>query len=151
LAQTAQEARSMMALGAVSPEVDGQMVGLLQNLYALNEQISNDIVLLGRQGASAAVIDSLQTRNGAFESAILLLQTDRVVIEDDASAGAWLDRAAQVGRTGADLVDATVKARGSAVERQRFMGLGWGLGSAVIVGGLGWLVWRQRGKRRRRR
>ncbi len=141
----------MMALGVVSPEVDGQMVGLLENLYALNEQISNDIVLLGRQGASAAVIDGLQQRNADFEAAVLVLQADRMVLEDDASATAWLDRAARVGRTGADLVDATVKARGAAVERQRFMGLGWGLGSAVVVAGLGWWVWRNRGKRRRRR
>ncbi len=140
----------MMAIGAVSPEVDGQMVGLLENLYALNEQISNDIVLLGRQGASGAVIDSLQQRNADFEAAVLVLQADRMVLEDDALTGAWLDRAASVGRTGAALVEATVKARGSAVERQRFMGLGWGLGAAAVVAGLGWFVWRQRKRRRRR-
>ena len=138
----------MMALGAVSPEVDGRMSGVVEALLALDQQISNDITLLGRQGAS---IDVLQDQNAAFATSISLLQADRITAEDDLAAEAWFVRAAGVQASGEALLTSIVGKRSRAVEMQRFMGLGWGLGTAVVAAGLAWWVWRKRGGKRRRR
>ncbi len=140
----------MMAIGAVSPDVQGRMEAALEGLRVLEEQMINDIILLGRQGASEGVLAKLQAARNAFGAELVTLEA-AMITADDASADAWFAGAQHLEASGLALLKSLGQKRSRAVEMQRFMGLGWGLGTAVVAAGLGWWVWRRRGGKRRRR
>lgn len=138
---------SVRMLGAMGPEAQNAVEAHLATLNALEEQVVNDLVLVGRQGAN---VGDITTSLDLASEQIRVLDAETLTLQDDDVAD-WHTRADRVEAALRSMLDKLGAKREGLQERQRFMGLWWGLGVSAGVATLAWYVWRKRRRPRRRR
>lgn len=137
---------AVVNLGVLTPGNDAEAKARLAATEALAEQAVADVIYLGEAGYDVAGV--YERLNAERDGLVALRVAISTMGDEDFSA--WLAELAAADTRLRALLDEVVRLRQRAAERSQFSGFGWGLGSALAVAGVGYFVWRRRGRGRRR-
>lgn len=132
-------------LGTLGPETQRSLEDVINRLRDLDEQVVDDIILTGRQGADVSAV--MATRESLFDQTTALEATIQTMDEEDAEA--WRAKASEISQQYQTLLAQTRDMRQSTWTGARIEGLAWGVGAAAGAAALAYYVWFR--KRRRRR
>lgn len=134
----------VITLGILMPDQQRQAEDDLEILNVLQEQAREDIITLSQHGESVAAekaeYDALWERASRLAADLVSLEVEGLY--------AWRQEAAALEEALRSLVARTVARRRGAPEARALEGLAWGVGALAVAGGLAYLVWQRKGRRR---
>lgn len=145
-----QPAARVRLLGALSPDVQMDLEGLLLSLDDLYAQALGDLVTLTDIGLDQGAVGELRSELDDYGDAILEQRAALMLLDDDAAAQGWRVVSAEIHSALLSFLQRTGEQRQGTLARQQLRGLWWGLGAALVAFAAGTAVWANRRRRRQK-
>ena len=129
---------TVTTLGALPPSIQNELQDRISQLEALQQQVTSDVILTGRQGAD---ISDHQVRLTALTNDISVLKAQIYTI-DQGVVPKWRSSAQEIYNRAMQQLKDLADLRQKTETRGAYSGLVWGLGAAAVVAGLGYGIWR---------
>lgn len=138
-------------LGALSPQVQNTLEASRLSAEDMGDQVQTSLLILLEQEGKADEVNQFKARLDALQNQLVVLHSDLSTMVSDSEAEGWKARLESVRAQLQKLWGDVEAARKGALSTTEIRGLAWGLGTAAVGLAFGYIVWRARNKRTRRR